>query len=136
MANSWNSLRLRKIGRSYAEQAYDLADNLNSYGADATFLLLDEKAQRRRLAKRSPDITIPTMFADVLMAVLLALPRPKQTGRRRGWSPVNVQARVETGLSLRAAALEEALATGVSRKTIERAMRATRAKTKAKRRKK
>jgi hypothetical protein len=124
----WNEPRLRQIGLDHAERAHNLADDLNSYGADATFLLLDNETQRR--TRRPADIAIPTMLADVIMAVLLALPRPKAIGRRRGWSPDQVQKRIDNKWSLRASAKQEAVETGVPAETIERAMRARRAKAK------
>jgi hypothetical protein len=126
----WNEPRLRQIGLEHAERAYDLADELNGYGADAKFLLLDKQAQRKRLTRRPADIAIPTMLADVIMAVLLALPRPKAVGRRRGWSPDQVQKRIDNKWSLRASAKQEAVETGVPVETIERAMRARRANAK------
>jgi hypothetical protein len=67
----WDDPEIRAIGRRYAAEAYDLASELHHYGADAAELL---KPQHDPTRPR--DVAIPAMFADVLMAVLLTLPRP------------------------------------------------------------
>jgi hypothetical protein len=75
--SDWNDPRIRAIGRRYAAEAYDLASELDNYGADAAELIKprgDEDPNRPR------SIAIPTMFADALMALLLSLPRPE-------WAP-------------------------------------------------
>jgi hypothetical protein len=69
--SDWDSLELRAVGRRWAAEAYDLASELHHYGADAAKLL---KPQHDPTRPR--DVAIPAMFADVLMAVLLTLPRP------------------------------------------------------------
>ena len=69
--SDWDDPSIRAIGRRYAAEAYDLASELHHYGADAAELL---KPQHDPTRPR--DVAIPAMFADVLMAVLLALPRP------------------------------------------------------------
>jgi hypothetical protein len=57
------------------------------------------------------------------MAILLSLPRPEERrGRRRKWSPERVQHAINNGMSLYAAARQEAERTGVSAETIERGM--------------
>ena len=71
----WDDPSIRAIGRRYAAEAYDLASELHHYGADAAELL---KPQHDPTRPR--DVAIPAMFADVLMAVLLTLPRPE-------WAP-------------------------------------------------
>ena len=71
----WDDPSIRAIGRRYAAEAYDLASELHSYGADAAALL-----NPRHDSTRPRDVAIPAMFADVLMAVLLTLPRPE-------WAP-------------------------------------------------
>ena len=69
--SDWDDSSIRAIGRRYAAEAYDLASELHRYGADAAELL---KPQHDPTRPR--DVAIPAMFADVLMAVLLTLPRP------------------------------------------------------------
>ena len=73
--SDWDDSSIRAIGRRYAAEAYDLASELHRYGADAAELL---KPQHDPTRPR--DVAIPAMFADVLMAVLLTLPRPE-------WAP-------------------------------------------------
>jgi hypothetical protein len=68
--SDWDDPSIRAIGRRYAAEAYDLASELNNYGADAAALL---KSQQDPTRPR--DVSIPSMLADVVMAVLLALPR-------------------------------------------------------------
>jgi hypothetical protein len=70
--SDWDSLELRAIGRKWAAEVYDIASELENYGADAAQLLLSYKHQD---PTRPREITIPTMMADVLMAILLTLPR-------------------------------------------------------------
>jgi hypothetical protein len=69
--SDWDDPSIRAIGRRYAAEAYDLASELNNYGADAAALL---KSQQDPTRPR--DVSIPAMLADVVMAILLALPRP------------------------------------------------------------
>jgi hypothetical protein len=69
--SDWDDSSIRAIGRRYAAEACDLASELHHYGADAAELL---KPQHDPTRPR--DVAIPAMFADVLMAVLLTLPRP------------------------------------------------------------
>ena len=73
--SDWDFAELRTIGRRYAAEAYDLASELHSYGADAAALL-----EPQQDPTRPRDVVIPAMLADVVMAVLLTLPRPK-------WAP-------------------------------------------------
>jgi hypothetical protein len=119
----WNDPRLREIGAKFAADAYEIALDLKSRGADAAVFL-------RKLAdKRPTHITIPTRFADMLMALLLSLPR-SDLGRRRNWSPDRVAASMRRGSSLRAAAKVESERTGKPAEDIERAVRLLRAKKK------
>jgi hypothetical protein len=69
--SDWDDRETRAIGRRYAAEAYDLASELDSYGADASALL-----EREYDPARPRTVCIPTMSADALMAVLLTLPRP------------------------------------------------------------
>ena len=70
-SSDWDDPRICEIGRRYALDAYDLASELDNYGADAARLLSPPREARFPL----PDVTIPSMFADALMALLLSLPR-------------------------------------------------------------
>jgi hypothetical protein len=69
--SDWDDPEIRAIGRRYAAEAYDLASELHHFGADAAELL---KPQHDPTRPR--EVAIPATFADVLMAVLLTLPRP------------------------------------------------------------
>jgi hypothetical protein len=51
--SDWNNPRLRQIGERFAADAYDLASQLDNYGADASVLLLPE-AEQRELAGLTP----------------------------------------------------------------------------------
>jgi hypothetical protein len=95
----WNDPRVLKIGADYRREAHDLADEFNSYGADATRLL----GSYRDLPTEKRDVCVPVKFADVIMAVLLSLPSAK---RGRPVKPSTSRARrlVADGLSKREAA--------------------------------
>jgi hypothetical protein len=121
-ASDRNDPRLREIGERRATDAYEMAAELNTYGADASVLLLSKAEQRSR--KRPPEVCIPTAFADALMAILLSLPRPQIGRRPLNWSPQRVQASMQRGMSLRAAAKKEAGRTGKPAEDIARTMRA------------
>ena len=73
--SDWDDPRIREIGRRYAGEAYDLASELDNYGAGAAELL---KPQQDPMRPR--NVSIPATLADVVMGVLLALPRPE-------WAP-------------------------------------------------
>jgi hypothetical protein len=95
MQIEWDDPRVLKIGAAYRRQAYDLADEFNSYGADAT-RLLDNNCG-------GPDqVCVPTKFADAIMALLLSLPRAKR-GRRPKPSTLRFKRLVWRGLSKRKA---------------------------------
>ena len=68
--SDWDSSEIRAIGRRWAVQAYDIASELSDFGADAAALLKPHGPMRPR------DLCLPAMLADVVMAVLLTLPRP------------------------------------------------------------
>jgi hypothetical protein len=68
--SDWDSLELRAVGRRWAAEAYDIASELHGFGADASELL-----KSRPDPTRPQDVTIPSMLADVVMAILLTLPR-------------------------------------------------------------
>ena len=89
--SDWDDPSIRAIGRRYAAEAYDLASELHNYGADAAELL---KPQHDPIRPR--DVAIPAMFADVVMAVLLTLPRPE-------WAPDQPLAENVTALRKRLA---------------------------------
>jgi hypothetical protein len=69
--SDWDDPSIRAIGRRYAADAYDLASELHNYGADAAALL-----NPRHNPTRPRNVCISAMLADVVMAILLALPRP------------------------------------------------------------
>jgi hypothetical protein len=69
--SDWDDPRIRALGRRYAIDAYDLASELDDYGADAAALL-----QGGQDPNRPRSVSIPAALADALMAILLALPRP------------------------------------------------------------
>jgi hypothetical protein len=122
----WNNKQLRQLGKKFAEQASILADELGSYGADAEQLLLPREKRR---TDRPWSIEIPPTFADVLQALLLSSPRPgERPGPRSSWSIRGVEAMIESGATVRAAAKAEAARTGVPWKTIDRATGAWRAR--------
>jgi hypothetical protein len=121
----WDNKQLRLLGEKFAEQAHILADELGSYGADAEQLLLPREERR---TDRPWNIEIPTMYGDVLQAVLLSLPRSGERGPRSLWALQKVLAMIEKGVSVRAAAKAEAARTGVDWKTIDRTTRAWRAR--------
>jgi hypothetical protein len=123
--SNWNDPRLLEIGKQFAADAYEIALDLKSYGADAAVFL-------GKLAdKRPTHITVPTRFADMLMALLLSLPR-SDLGRRSNWSPDRVEASMRRGTSARAAAKTEAERTGEKAENIARSARRRRAKKKSK----
>jgi hypothetical protein len=128
MTSDWNDPKLRKIGERFAADAYNLALTLELYGADASVLLLPEAERMRVCVERPPHVNLPTFFADEIMAILLSLPRRYQHGRRRNWSPHLVQASLNSGMSLRAAAKKESERSGKPAVDIERAVRLSRAK--------
>ena len=68
--SDWDSSEIRAIGRRWAVQAYDVASELSDFGADAAALLKPHDPMRPH------DLCLPAMLADVVMAVLLTLPRP------------------------------------------------------------
>jgi hypothetical protein len=77
--SDWDNPEIRAIGRRWAREAYDVASELHDYGADAAQLLLSYKDQD---PSRPRTVTIPTMMADVLQAILLSLPRQEGAPNR------------------------------------------------------
>jgi hypothetical protein len=77
----WDDPKILRIGKELAEDAFNMADELGSYGADAEAYLMSEAERRRRAKNSEGGIRIPLAFADALMALLLALPRK---GDKRG----------------------------------------------------
>jgi hypothetical protein len=108
-ARDWNDPRILEKGKQFAEEAHNLASELEYYGADAAQLLLSYKEQD---TSRPPTATIPTMLLDALQALLMSLPRPSLNGgRHRDWSPRLVGLMIEKGASVNGAAQAEALRT-------------------------
>ena len=70
----------------WAAEADDRASELSDFGADASELLNPDYDPTR-----PRTVCIPTMMADVLMAVLLTLPRPD-------WAPINPSGRMSQRL--------------------------------------
>jgi hypothetical protein len=66
--SDWDDPSIRAVGRKWAAEAYDLASELHDRGADASELLKSRQT-------RPHEICLPTMLVDVLMAILLTLPR-------------------------------------------------------------
>jgi hypothetical protein len=121
--SDWNDPRLREIGTKFAADAYEIASELHSYGADASVLLLRKRDWQPR---RPHQVCIPTACADALMALLLSLPR-SDLGRPRNWAPQLLEASLDRGMSHRAAAKKEAERTGKSAESIARSARRRRA---------
>jgi hypothetical protein len=111
--------RIRKFGRHLRREAYELADNLAICGADL------DRLRYPRLYQDLPNdgmISIQAQLADILMAILLSLPRSK-----RGPRPKNPTRRarqlVAAGMSKRAAARMVAEETGEPAENIRRRLR-------------
>jgi hypothetical protein len=123
----WHDPRLREIGRAGAKLAGELAYELERHGARAS-ALLTPKARKVKPPFRRESVEIPMWLADTIMAVLLAQARKDQgRGPRRVWEPIFVQRAFDGGMSLRAAARQEAARAGVPIDTIMREMRKWRA---------
>jgi hypothetical protein len=67
----WDDPELRAIGARYAAEAYELASDLHTRGADAA-----ELRYKRHNPARPRTIELPTMLVDALMALCLSLQRP------------------------------------------------------------
>jgi hypothetical protein len=70
--SDWDDASIRPIGRRWAIEAYDIASELHNYGADASAL-----RDKRPDPSRPREVCLPTMLVDVVMAILLTLPRQK-----------------------------------------------------------
>jgi hypothetical protein len=84
--SDWDDPRIRAIGRRYAAEAYNLASELEHYGADAERLIMVEPFP-------SPDVIIPAGFADALMAILLSLSGERRPGAALGENVVRLKPR-------------------------------------------
>jgi hypothetical protein len=119
----WDDPQLRRIGKTFADRAYDLADSLDWYGADGRVYLLPVE-QRAKRWEKIETISIPTAFADALMAMLLSLPRKGgKRGRRPVWSIAEAQKRVNSGEPKRKIAREFSEETGLNAESIRRQLR-------------
>ena len=80
-SSDWNDPQICEIGRHWAREAYDLASQLDEYGADAArFVSVRWVAGEMPSGGDYPEgtpshVCVPTMFADMLMCLLLSLPR-------------------------------------------------------------
>jgi hypothetical protein len=120
---SWDDPRVLRIGKKYAAEAYDLADYLNTRGADATALVMTDDEQAELAERRDDQVTLPVHFADVVMAVLLAMPRKGKRGRRRIWSPDEAQSRVDHGEPKSKIARDVSKQTGLKMESIRAQLR-------------
>ena len=126
---AWDDPRVLRIGKQKAADAYDLADYLNWRGADATALLMTdeqyaERAERRAERLDGGEVHLPIRFADVVMAVLLSLPRKgNKRGRRPVWSIDEAQALINRGMSKRKAAQMLSEQTGLDAEGIRARLR-------------
>jgi hypothetical protein len=67
----WDSDEIRAIGARYAAEAYELASDLHTRGADAA-----ELRHKRHNPARPHTITLPTMLVDALCLSLQRPPEP------------------------------------------------------------
>jgi hypothetical protein len=71
LPSDWKNPHLRAIGRRYATEARNLAEELADYGADAGRLLITQRYV-------PADVSLPGPMADALMALCLALSGDEQ----------------------------------------------------------
>ena len=64
----WNNPRLRQLGEKFAAQAYNLADELHSCGADPEQMLLPWRQRRARPFR----LEVQPELLDTVAAVLLS----------------------------------------------------------------
>jgi hypothetical protein len=115
----WNNPELRRLGEKFAAEAYTLADELHSCGADPEQLLLHWRQRRARPFR----LEVQPELLDAVAAVLLSLPRPTtRPGPRSRWTIRSVETMIKGALLLSAAVKAEAARTGAKVETIERAM--------------
>ena len=120
----WDDPRIRKLGRHFGREAYDLAAELASCGADLVRL------KHPYLYRDLPNdgmILIQAQFADILMAILLSQPRKKR-GRRPKTPTAKAQQLVAAGMSKRGAAQMIAKLTGEPAENIRRRLRQPRSR--------
>jgi hypothetical protein len=113
--------RIIELGRDLRRKAaHDLADELISCGAD-----LDRFPDYTRAYQDLPDdgkIRIPAQLADILVAILLSLPKPKRGPRPKG-SIGKARQLVASGMSKTAAARQVASEFGEKPENIRRGLR-------------
>jgi hypothetical protein len=69
--SDWDSPEIRAIGRRWAVVSYDIASELSDFALTPLISSTPDRTRRPR------EICLPTMLVDVLMAILLTLPRQK-----------------------------------------------------------
>jgi len=117
----WDNPRLRRIGEKFAADAYNMAHDLDGYGANALAWLMTDKQRDHRAERMNYQICIPIAFADALMALLLSLPRSgNKRGRRPLWSIEEAKKLVNSGRSKRSVARELSERTGLPIENIRR----------------
>jgi hypothetical protein len=120
----WDDPKILRIGKELAEDAFNMADELGSYGADAEAYLMSEAERRRRAKNSEGGIRIPLAFADALMALLLALPRKgDKRGRRSLWSIARAQKLLDSGMSKHQIAKQLSKETGLDADNIRSRLR-------------
>jgi hypothetical protein len=118
MSARWNNPRLLRIGKEFAADSYNMAEQLNRNGADATVWLLSKEEQHERNRARD-QVCIPAAFADALMALLLSLRRRgNKRGRRPRWTIDEAQTLYGNDKSKEEVAQELSKRTGLSKDSI------------------
>ena len=112
--------RIRKLGKHFSREAYELAVELVSRGAD--LVRLKHPYLYRDDLPDDGEVRIPAQFADILMAILLSLPRSKP-GPRPKESTQKAQRLVAAGSSKRSAAREVAREAGDLSENLRRRLR-------------
>jgi hypothetical protein len=124
----WDDPRLRRIGKKFRADAYNMAHDLDGYGADVLAWLMTDEQRDHRAKRMNYQIRIPVAFADALMALLLSLPRTgNKPGRRPLWSIEEAQKLVNSGMSKRKVAQMLSKETGLPAENIRRRLHSKKA---------